>query len=185
MKRNEKKINTLNTLNNNVVVMCKNSESAAEGDTQQQRGIKKIDVEKYFFVERRMVQAERIAERFWNFNGTFDWTTKTNKEINPMYAAKMWNPVPEEMGGHACTNKELAAKYFDFVKEVADLHPDAGKLLSEFNNIEVVNNETTLTYNDSEAANIIDSMLINNRETAYKAFKARFGVKTISYLTAE
>jgi hypothetical protein len=129
-----------------------------------------------------MVQAERIAERFWNFNGTFDWTTKTNKEINPMYAAKMWNPVPDELGGHACTDTALAGAYFDFAKGVEHMHPDASKLLTEFNNIEINDGATTITFNDGIAGDILDTILLNNQETAYKAFKARFGVKTISYL---
>ena len=176
-------LTTIDNLNN--VVLCKNSESAAEGDTKQQGGIKKIDIEKYFFVERRMVQAERIAERFWNFNGTFDWQTSKGKVKNPMYAAKMWNPVPEEMGGHACTDKSLASKYFDFVKKVEATHPDGAKLLLYFNNISVEADGTTLTYNDSTAADILDTILINNQETAFKEFRAHFNAKTINYVIAE
>ena len=182
-KRKEKKSKE-NTLHNNIV-LCQNSESAAEGDTKQQGGIKKIDVEKYFFVERRMVQAERIAERFWNFNGTFDWQTSRGKVKNPLYAAKMWNPVPEEMGGHACTDKSLASKYFDFVKKVEATHPDGAKLLMYFNNISVEADGTTLTYNDSTAADILDTILINNQEVAFKEFRAHFNAKTINYIIAE
>ncbi len=174
--------NSIDDLNNNVVV-CKNLESAADGDTQQRE---KKEIERYFFVERRWIQAERIAERFWNLNAAFNWrSAKTNKPMNPIYAAKEWRPAPEEMGGHACDNKLLAGKYFDFVKSVEHLHPEAWKLLREFNNIQVETDRTFITYNDSTAGDILDTILINNRETAFKAFRASFGAKTITYLTFE
>ncbi len=180
-KEKERKVNDLSNLNNNVV-LCKNSESAADGDTKQQD---KREIERYFFVERRWIQAERIAERFWNLNASFDWQTAKGKVKNPIYAAKLWKPAPEEMGGHACDNKLLAGKYFDFVKSVEHLHPEAWKLLREFNNIQVETDGTIITYNDSTAGDILDTILINNRETAFRAFRASFGAKKISYLTNE
>lgn len=180
-KVKERKVNDLSNLNN--VVLCENLKSAADGDTKQQHD--KREIERFFFVERRWIQAERIAERFWNLNASFDWQTAKGKVKNPIYAAKLWKPAPEEMGGHACDNKLLAGKYFDFVKSVEHLHPEAWKLLREFNNIQVETDSTLITYNDSTAGDILDTILINNRETAFEAFKASFRAKKISYFTNE
>lgn len=176
------KIKEENNLNNNIV-LCENLKSADDGDTKQQH--EKREIERYFFVERRWIQAERIAERFWNLNASFDWQTAKGKVKNPIYAAKLWKPAPEEMGGHACDNKLLAGKYFDFVKSVEHLHPEAWKLLREFNDISVETDSTFITYNDSTAGDILDTILINNQETAFKAFRASFKAKTIEYLTNE
>lgn len=182
-KRKEKKINNINNLNNNVV-LCQNSGGAGFADTKQQ-GINITDVEKYFFVEARKTQAERIAERFWNFNGTFDWQTSKGKVKNPIYAAKMWKIQPEEEGGHACRDKALASKYFDFAKKCESLHPDAGKLLTGFIDVSVSGNEVNFTFNSDETADICETILQNQNLGAKDAFSSIFGAKTLNYTIAE
>ena len=183
-KEKESKENNINNLNNNVVV-CNDFNCAGVADTQQQ-GIKKIDVEKYFFVEERKIQAEKIANRYWNTNAAFDWkTVKTGKTIHPIFGAKMWKIQPEEEGGHACRDKALASKYFDFAKKCEPLHPDAGKLLTGFIDISVSNNEVNFTFNSDETADICETILQNQNLGAKGAFSSIFGAKTLNYTIAE